>query len=85
MTGECFSEGRTSLESEVWTTHVFNLRKGKWDRIYWLHPEEAVVCAYYQDQGDQNSWEYDFTVEYGPHQTVFRGDFGAMLDRCPLL
>jgi len=74
------------VEEEVWTTHVFNLKTGKWDRIYWLHPEQAVVCAYYQSQGNQNSWEYDFgLVEHGPHHTVFCGDFGAMTDRCPLL
>ena len=72
------------MESAI--THVFNLNKAEWTTGYFLAPEQAVVCAWYQARGNYNTWDYDFTkAVYGKSgKTVFCGEFSAMLDRCPI-
>ena len=72
------------MESTI--THVFNLDTAQWERTYFLPPDQAVLCAYYQSRGDMNWWQYDRSlIQYGKSgKTVFCGNFSAMLDRCPI-
>lgn len=65
-------------------TRVKNLLTGQ-IRVYDLPPAEAVVAAYEQGRGNYNTWQYptpaEAAVRYGPSgRTVFRGDWGALLD-----
>jgi hypothetical protein len=69
-------------------THVFNLNTGQWI-TYFTSPTRAVIAAFEQSRGNFNTWAYPAdhpNLEFAPSgQTVFCGDFGALLNMCPLL
>ena len=60
-------------------TCVYNLRNGE-QLYYMLPPERAVVCAFNQDRGRNNTWTYDFSIykKSKSGKTVFCGDFTAL-------
>jgi hypothetical protein len=41
------------------TTTVRNLATGE-EHTYTLPPEKAVVCAWYQEKNNWNTWDYDY-------------------------
>lgn len=59
---------------------VLNLTTGK-KAIYSVPPEKAVVNAWYQAQGNFNTWEYDYPLaKKSPSgQSVYCGDFVALV------
>ena len=63
-------------------TQVRNLATGE-RRSYTLPPEQAVVAAWYQAQGNWNTWEYDYEnapLIEGEH-TVACDDWCALKDQ----
>lgn len=66
-------------------TKVINLRTGE-ERFYTCSAHEAVVCAYAQERGDWNTWEYE--QRYGKlveesERCVFCGDWAALKHEPP--
>jgi len=67
-------------------TKVFNLRTEQY-QIFSIDAAYAVICAYEQSRGNNNTWEYTEPrikdhplLECGASgRTVFCGDFAAML------
>ena len=62
-------------------THVLDLRTGTYTYTYTLPADQAVVCAWYQDQGDYNTWGYDFNkaIFHPSGRSVHCGNFSAIV------
>ena len=59
-----------------------NLRTGA-ERVYTCEPRQAVLCAYAQERGDNNTWDYE--SRYGSKLEESRmcfvcGDWAAFKD-----
>jgi len=63
-------------------TKVVNLKTGK-ELFYSLPPEEAVVCAFMQEKGSFNTFEYDYTIARlsNSRKTVNCGDFASAMEK----
>jgi len=59
---------------------VLDFATGK-KMLYSVPPEKAVVAAWYQANGNFNTWEYDYSLaQYSESgKSVYCGDFAALV------